>query len=74
MHQGSGRRKSAAYMEYVSILRRSVTQLLSVRRIFEIGCKWIHNPCQALFNFFLLDIFTAALYGKYNEFHANNQF
>jgi len=35
--QGTGRRKGAAYDKYVSILRRSVTQLLSVRRIFEVG-------------------------------------
>jgi hypothetical protein len=35
--QGMSRRKSAAYVEYVSILRRLITQLLGVRCIFEIG-------------------------------------
>ena len=35
--QGVSRRKSAAYGEYVSILRRLTTQLLGVRCIFEIG-------------------------------------
>jgi hypothetical protein len=35
--QGVSRRKSAAYVEYVSILRRLTTQLLGVRCIFEIG-------------------------------------
>ena len=31
------KRKSAAYAEYVGILRRLTTQLLGVRCIFEIG-------------------------------------
>jgi hypothetical protein len=35
--QGVSRRKSAAYVEYVSILRRRTTQLLGVRCIFEMG-------------------------------------
>ena len=35
--QGVGRHKSAAYVEYVSILRRFTTQLLGVRCIFELG-------------------------------------
>ena len=34
------RRKSAAYIEYVSILRRLTTRLLGVRCIFEIGSKY----------------------------------
>jgi hypothetical protein len=33
------KRKSAAYIEYVSILRRLTTRLLGVRCIFEIGSK-----------------------------------
>ena len=37
--QGVSRRKSAAYVEYVSILRRFTTQLLGVRCIFEIASK-----------------------------------
>jgi hypothetical protein len=37
--QGRSRRKSAAYVQYVSILRRLLTQLLSVRCIFEIACR-----------------------------------
>jgi hypothetical protein len=37
--QGKGRRKSAAYVLYVSILRRLLTQLLSVRCIFEMACR-----------------------------------
>jgi predicted ATPase len=37
--QGKGRRKSAAYVQYVSILRRLLTQLLSVRCIFEMACR-----------------------------------
>jgi hypothetical protein len=37
--QGKSRRKSAAYVQYVmSILRRLLTQLLSVRCIFEMAC------------------------------------
>jgi hypothetical protein len=36
-----GRRKSAAYVDYVSILRRLTTQLLGVRCIFEIGSNLI---------------------------------
>jgi hypothetical protein len=39
--QGKSRRKSAAYVLYVSILRRLLTQLLSVRYIFEIACSQI---------------------------------
>jgi len=35
--QGKSRRKSAAYMQYVSILRRLLTQFLSVRCIFEMA-------------------------------------
>ena len=35
--QGKSRRKSAAYVQYVSILRWLLTQLLSVRCIFEMG-------------------------------------
>jgi len=35
--QGVSRRKSAAYEQYVSILRRFTTKLLGVRCIFEIG-------------------------------------
>ena len=35
--QGLNRRKSAAYAEYVSILRGLKTRLLGVRCIFEIG-------------------------------------
>ena len=37
--QGKSRRKSAAYIKYVSILRRILTQLLSVRCIFEMACS-----------------------------------
>jgi hypothetical protein len=37
--QGVSRRKSAAYVEYVSILRRLTTQLLGVRCIFEIASR-----------------------------------
>ena len=36
---GRDKRKSAAYTEYVSILRRLLTQLLSVRCIFEMACN-----------------------------------
>jgi hypothetical protein len=36
--QGKSRLKSAAYVQYVSILRRLLTQLLSVRCIFEMAC------------------------------------
>ena len=37
--QGKSRRKSGAYVQYVSILRRLLTQLLGVRCIFEIACN-----------------------------------
>jgi hypothetical protein len=37
--QGKSQRKSAAYVQYVSILRRLLTPLLSVRCIFEMACR-----------------------------------
>jgi len=44
------KRKSAAYAQYVSILRRLLTQLLSVRCIFEMACthQLIVSPYHSL--------------------------
>jgi hypothetical protein len=47
--QGKSRRKSAAYVQYVSILRRLLTQLLSVRCIFEMACIELADNIEWIF-------------------------
>jgi hypothetical protein len=55
-----------------SKIKIPICPVICVHRFFQ--PIEIYRMNGSIVNGFLLDIFAAALYGKYNEFHANNPF